>query len=273
VTQLRVGPQTEMAIEAVRQGLALAQAQAGAAVVTAKGGRDIVTSADVAVEDVIREILSGQPALPVVGEEQGGQAPADGSAYWLVDPVCGTRNYASGTSLYSVNVALAEGGQINAAVIGDPSENEVMVAERGAGAWAAAAEGLAAGPGADWRRLQTSDLSLTAAVEPGRSAGPRRARAAAVIAEIVRADQWEFRSLASTLSLPYVAAGRLAAWAVFWTDSPVHCAAGSLLVTEAGGMVSDLDGGAWTVGSDSCMASANLAVHAELLELLAKWPE
>jgi myo-inositol-1(or 4)-monophosphatase len=268
VTSVTFTPQTRAAIDAVAQALDLARAQAGAASITPKAGRDIVTSTDIAVEVAIRALVSARTGLAVVGEEQGGEVPADGSAYWLVDPVCGTRNYASGTSLYSINVALAEGGHITAAVIGDPSANEVVAAEQGAGAWALAA-GQQARDG--WRRLRTSDTSLTVAIEPARAAGPRRDQAAAVIAEMIRANQWEFRSLATTLSMPYVAAGRLSAWAVFWTDSPVHCAAGSLLVTEAGGVVSDIDGADWGTGSDSCLASANRSVHGELLELLAKW--
>jgi myo-inositol-1(or 4)-monophosphatase len=258
-----------VAVEAVRRGLALARQQAGSALVTPKAGRDIVTSADIAVEDAIRELIGERTCLPVVGEEHGGDIPGDGSACWLVDPVCGTRNYASGTPLYSINVALAEAGAVTAAVVGDPSAGEVLVAERGRGAWAASADDARG----SWRRLRATAASQTVAVEPGRSAGRRRARAAAVIADIITADRWEFRSLASTLSMAYVAAGRLAGWAVCWTDSPVHCAAGSLVVVEAGGIVSDIGGAPWHAGSDSCLASANPDVHAQLLEVLARWPD
>jgi myo-inositol-1(or 4)-monophosphatase len=263
---MRFRPQTGAAIQAVRQGLLLAREQSGRAIVTPKAGRDIVTSADIAVEDTIRELITDRTWLPVVGEEHGGEIPPDGSACWLVDPICGTRNYASGTSLYSINVALAEGGQITAGVVGDPSNGQVLVAELGRGAVAA---GIRAGDG--WRPLRTADAGQTVAIEPARSAGPRREHAAAVIAELIRANRWDFRSLASTLSMAYVAAGRMSAWAVFLTDSPVHCAAGSLVVAEAGGVVSDIDGATWSTGSESCVASAHAGLHAELLELIAKW--
>jgi myo-inositol-1(or 4)-monophosphatase len=262
-TLTEIRPATHVAIAAVRQALAVVgeYQRAGRAVVTPKSGRDVVTSADVAAEDAIRTMLAARTGVPVVGEERGGDIPVDGSPCWLVDPLCGTRNYAIGTPLYSVNLALLENGQVTAAVVGDPSTGEVLIAERGAGAWALPAQ-------ADPRRLATSADSQIVAAEPGRSSGARRDRAAAAVADLVRADQWEFLSLATTLALAYLAAGRLAAWAVFWTDSPVHCSAGSLLVTEAGGVVTDLAGAPWTIASDSCLAAADSGVPAGRREMV-----
>jgi myo-inositol-1(or 4)-monophosphatase len=266
MTATRFRPETRAAIQAVRHGLLLAHEQSGQAAVTPKAGRDVVTSADIAVEEAIAELIADRTGLPVVGEEGGGEIPPDGSACWLVDPICGTRNYAGGTTLYSINVALAEDGQITAGVVGDPSAGEVLVAELGRGAAAAGSRAPD-----DWRPLRTTDAGQTVAIEPARSAGPRREHAAAVIADVIRADQWDFRSLASTLSLAYVARGTLSAWAVFVTDSPVHCAAGTLLVGEAGGIVSDIDGVTWSTESDSCLASATPSLHAQLVDLIAKW--
>jgi myo-inositol-1(or 4)-monophosphatase len=254
-------PPTSVAVAAVWQALALAGASAGQAEVRSKGGRDIVTSADLAVEDLLRELIGPATGLPVVGEERGGEAPADGSGCWLIDPICGTTNYASATPLYSVNVALAEHGQITAAVVGDPSAGEVLVAEAGRGCWAVPAAGAA-------RALRTSRASQAVAAEAARSKGARRARAAGFISALIEADRWDFRSLGSTQSLGYVAAGKLAAWAIFATDSAVHCAAGTLLVTEAGGVVTDLAGRPWTTGADCCLAAADAGLHAELLALL-----
>jgi myo-inositol-1(or 4)-monophosphatase len=254
-------PPVVAAVAAVWQALELASAQAGHAAIRPKGGRDIVTSADIAVEDLLRELIGSATGLPVVGEERGGEAPADGSGYWLIDPICGTTNYASGTPLYAVNVALAEHGQITAAVVGDPSAGEVLVAEAGRGCRAVPAAGAA-------RMLRTSRASQAVAVEAARSKGPRRARAAGFIADLINADRWDFRSLGSTQSLGYVAGGKLAAWAIFATDSAVHCAAGTLLVTEAGGVVTDLAGAPWTPQSDCCLAAADASLHGELLALL-----
>ena len=251
-------PVTAVAIGAVERALALARRRVGAADITPKQGRDLVTATDVAVEDAIRAMVGGAAGSPVVGEERGGEPPADGAPYWLVDPICGTRNFASGVPLYAVNLALVEGGQVTAAVVGDPSTDEVQVAERGRGAWAVK-------DGAR-RRLRTSEESRTLVVEEGKSSGARRERAAQFTAAVIRADRWHLRSLGSTLALAYVAAGRVSAYVLFWAPA-VHTAAGTLLATEAGGTLSDIDGRPWTVESDSVIVSATADLHRELLDL------
>ena len=250
--------ETRQAIDAVSRALAIAAARAGAHDVTVKSGRDLVTATDIAVEDAVRSLLGGTCGLPVVGEERGGHAPADGSGYWVLDPICGTRNFASGTPLYCVNLALVEGGRVTASTVGDPSTGEILVAERGRGAWALA-DGV-------HRRLAANAGSRTIVVEDGKSAGARREHAARFTADAIRADRWDFRSLGTTLALPYVAAGRVSAYVVFVVTS-THTAAGSLLVAEAGGTVSDTDGRPWTLQSDSIVASGTRDLHHELLQL------
>ena len=128
--------ETLVAVDAVERALDLARRRVGAEEIASKGERDPVTATDVAVEDAIRDLMTSAVGFPVVGEERGGETPADGSPYWLVDPICGTRNFASGNPLYCVNLALVEGGQITLAVVGDSSTGEIHVAERGGGAWA-----------------------------------------------------------------------------------------------------------------------------------------
>ena len=251
-------PETRAAIDAVERALELARRREGAADISFKSGRDVVTATDVAVEDAVRGILGDALAYPVIGEERGGESLDDGSPYWLVDPICGTRNFASGTPLYCVNLALVEVDAVTVAVVGDPTTGEVHVAERGGGAWA-----LTDGA---WRRLATSAESQTLVVEDGDSTGGRRERAARFIAEVTRADRWDLRALGTTLSLSYVAAGRVSAYVLFWV-SALHAAAGSLLVTEAGGALSDVDGRPWTIHSDSVIASANPDLHEQLLDL------
>jgi myo-inositol-1(or 4)-monophosphatase len=103
-------------------------------------------------------------------------------------------------------------------------------------------------------------------IELGRSTGPRREHAARFVAAAIRADRWDLRALGTTLSLAYVAAGRVAAYVLFST-SAVHAGAGSLLVTEAGGVLSKIDGRPWTIHSDSIVASADPRLHRELLDL------
>jgi myo-inositol-1(or 4)-monophosphatase len=116
------------------------------------------------------------------------------------------------------------------------------------------------------RRLRTSDASRTIVIEDSRSDGARREQAARFMALAVRANRWDLRSLGSTVSLPYVAGGRIAAYVLFWS-SAVHCSAGSLLVAEAGGSLSDLHGRPWTIHSDSMMASATADLHEQLIDL------
>ena len=94
----------------------------------------------------------------------------------------------------------------------------------------------------------------------------RREQAARFIAAAIREDRWDFRSLGTTLASPYLAAGRISAYVVFWL-SAIHAGAGSLLVTEAGGTLSDLDGRPWTIRSDSFVGSATPDLHEELLDL------
>ncbi len=251
-------PETLVAVDAVGWALELARRRVGAEEITSKGARDVVTATDVAVEDALRDRVSRTLGFSVIGEERGGEASADGSPYWLVDPICGTRNFASGHPLYCVNLALVEGDQITLAVVTDPSTGEIHVAERGGGAWA-----LRDGSP---RRLATSDESRTIVIEVGRSTGSRREHAARFVADAIRADRWDLRALGTTLSLPYVAAGRMAAYVLF-SISAVHAGAGSLLVTEAGGILSDIDGQPWTIKSDSIVASADPRLHRELLDL------
>lgn len=251
-------PETQLAIKAVQRGLAVATAGIGRAEVTHKGDRDLVTATDIAAEDEVRRVLRSGASAPVVGEERGGEPPADGSPYWLLDPICGTRNFASGIPLYAVNLALVEEGRVTVAVIGDPSTGEINVAETGSGAWA-----LSDGTR---RPLRVNGESRVLDVADGKAAGARRDRAARFTSAALTADRWDFRALGSTLALAYVAAGRISAYVLFLGHG-LHTAAGCLLVTEAGGDVTDINGRPWTIHSDSVLAAADAGLHHELRDL------
>jgi myo-inositol-1(or 4)-monophosphatase len=161
-------------------------------------------------------------------------------------------------SLYCVNLAFLQGDEVIAAVVADPSTSEIVIAERDQGAWLLKGDRL--------HQTSVSAVSRMIVVEDGKSKGPRRAQAAAFSAAIIKANRWDFRSLGTTLSLPYLAAGRIAAYVLF-SISAVHSAAGSLLVTEAGGVLSDIGGQPWTIDSSTMLASADQALHNDLLEL------
>jgi myo-inositol-1(or 4)-monophosphatase len=257
---IEIRAETAAAIDVVWRALAMVDGYAGSGEITSKGVRDIVTAADVAVEDLVRGHLGDVLGQPVVGEEHGGEPPADGSPYWLVDPICGTSNFASGMPLFCVNLALVEDGVVTAGVVGDPSRDEVVYAERGGGAWV-----LKHG---DAGRLSVNDDSTTLVIEDGKAGESTREHAARFITETIRADRWEFRSLGSTLALPYLAAGRIAAYVVFYATA-LHCAAGSLLVSEAGGVLSDLEGKPWTLDSTSLLFAAGPDLHVGLQALAA----
>jgi myo-inositol-1(or 4)-monophosphatase len=252
-----VRPETVIAIDAVAKALGRARGRVGAGEVTLKGARDVVTATDVAIEDEVRSALADSLGAAVIGEERGGEGD-DTRSYWIVDPICGTRNFASGIPLYCTNLAQVEDGRVTVAAVGDGSTGEILVAQEGGGAWALA-DGTA-------RPLRATADSQTLIIEDSHAAGPRRERAANIAAAAIRANRWDLRSLSTTLSLAYVAAGRAAGYVLFWT-SATHAAAGSLLATEAGALVSDLDGRPWTIGSDSLVAAADSSLHSQLLAL------
>jgi myo-inositol-1(or 4)-monophosphatase len=248
--------EAEPAIRAVGEGLDLALGRGGAADVTVKEGRDIVTAADVRVEDHVRAVLGEELGIEVVGEERGGEP---GALHWLLDPICGTRNYASGIPLWCVNLALVRDGDPVLAVVGDPSTDEILVGRSGGGAWALRREGGA-------RRLRADTSNDMLVVEDGKSNGPRREAAADFLAAVVRANRWDLHALSSTISSAYVAAGRVSAYACFYVTA-VHTAAGVLLAREAGATVTDVEGKPWNLRSDSVLSAATAPLHADLLAL------
>ncbi|MBI3429370.1 MAG: inositol monophosphatase [Actinobacteria bacterium] len=248
--------ETAVAISAIEAALNLSHAREGAEDVTHKSERDIVTATDVLIEDRIRAFLGESLEATVVGEERGGEGGSE--SYWLVDPICGTRNFASGIPLYCINLALVENGLVTVSAIGDGSTGEVLVAQQGSGAWALT--------DASARQLRVSSDSKTMIIEDGHSTGARREQAANFLAAAIRLDRWELRTFSTTLSLAYVASGRVAAYSLF-SISAVHAAAGSLLASESGAFLTDLKGNPWMIESDSLIASADRALHDELLQL------
>jgi myo-inositol-1(or 4)-monophosphatase len=247
-------PETQAAVSAVQAGLRLALSRAGADDIRSKGGRDLVTATDIAVEDSVRDVLSRASGFPVVGEERGGQ-PTPGTPYWLVDPICGTRNFASGIPLFAVNVALVEEGVIALGAVGDGSSGAIYCAEHPRGAFAR--------KDGTWQPISTSAQSQTISVDGFPAARDRRGGAARFVAELVRADKWDFRCLGSSVALAYMATGRLAA-CVFMGAPPLHVAAGTVLAREAGATVTDLRGGPWSVGSPTLVCAAGPDLAAEL---------
>lgn len=254
--------------------LAVAAATAGAAVVRSKYGTqltrlqksplDFATDADVEAERAILDVLrTARPEDALIGEESGIAGPASASRTWLVDPICGTLNYAARTPLVAVNVALRSDGQITAAVSADPFADEVL--------WT---DGTTAGlrRGADDEPLLPSPRSTLVDVNldgPYPNAG--RFHAVQVLAEPAFADSFRPRVSSTTLALAWVAAGRRAAYI---TDGnlidSVHFASGIALCRAAGCVVTGLRGQPLHTGVGGLVAAADEQTHASLIAVIAK---
>ena len=252
--------ETEAALRAAEVAQKLSRSRAGADHHTSKGGIDLVTAADVACEDAIRrELLSAFPDYPVIGEERGGE-PVGGRPYWLVDPICGTRMFASGIPLYCTNIALVESGRVTVAAIAVGDREEILYAERAQGCFHRTAHGE--------RRVFAGDSSRTIYID-GKSEQ---------VNEIVRrarqTGQWYVCMFPSTISYAYVAMGRLSALVHIGRPTAVqhgsvHSAAGCFAASESGAIVMDLaTGKEWTLTTRSILVAATPDVHEEVRKVL-----
>lgn len=248
--------ETTTAIRAAARARALADARDGADRITSKGGIDLVTATDVACEDAIRDVLARAFATHgIVGEERGG-TPVPDRPHWLVDPICGTRPFASDLPLYCTNVALVEDGRVTVAAVAVGRSDEVLWAERGAG-------GRCRSTAGGERPLRASADSNTIWFSG------REPHAAAMVRAALVDARWYVWQFSSTLAYAWLATGRLAG-IVHTGTSPVHVAAGCLLAAEAGAVVTDLDGAPWQVSSTGVLVAATSELHAKLRELVER---
>ena len=227
--------------------------------VSLKGPRNFVTAADRRAEETVREELAkARPDYGFLGEEGGARAGSDKSHRWIVDPLDGTTNFLHGIPHFAVSIGLERDGAIVAGIVYNPANDELFVAERGKGAYLN-----------DKRIRVAARQNLADAVV---ACGlPHYGRGDLVRArhEIAAAQQ-SFAGLrrygAATLDLAWVACGRLDA---YWERdlAPWDLAAGSLLVREAGGFVSDCDGKGDIFKTGEVVAG-NDFMHRELLRLL-----
>ncbi|MGQ9594664.1 MAG: inositol monophosphatase family protein [Anaerolineae bacterium] len=226
--------------------------------VTAKGLRDLVTEADVVAERLILERIQQRfPSHGIVSEESAPGLAFGNGIYWVVDPLDGTSNFARGLPLFSISVAALEEGRPVVGVVHEPMAYRTFRVRRGSGAWLDGARVrvsrvdrvLSAIVGLDWGRAQEDRLKVLARVQ---RLGP---------------EVGVFRTLGSAaLGLAYVAAGWLDAY-FHLALGPWDTAAGVLLVEEAGGRVTLVDGSPWTPEATSILASNGL-LHDQLLECL-----
>ena len=203
--------------------------------VSLKGPGDYVRQADRKAEEVIHaELSKARPGYGFLREERGAVPGEDGQHRWIVDPLDGTTNFLHGIPVFAVSIALERQGQIVAGVIYNPAMDELYTAERGGGAFMNDRRLRVAG------RNKLSDAVIgTGVPHLGRPAhGKYLVELRNVMAEVSGIR----RMGAAALDLAYVAAGRLDG---FWETglNPWDMAAGILLIREAGGFVSDFDGG------------------------------
>ena len=225
-----------------------------------KGGGDFATGVDLAAERAIRAVLRDErPEDAVLGEEYGGR---DGVRTWLVDPLCGTLNYAARTPLVAVNIALRVEDRVTVAVSADPLSGEVF--------WTGGDGAFCRRDGRDERlRPEPGDRLVDVNIDPPFPGAPSFL-AARLLADAVFIERFRPRVLSTTLALAWVAAGRRAAYVTdgHLRDS-VHFTSGIALCQAAGCVVTNLAGQDVHTGVQGLIAAADAETHRELVELVA----
>ena len=247
------------AVEAVVRAGELQMARFGSDVrVSKKGAIDLVTEVDVEVERMFRALIAERfPDHDVLAEEMG-QSRSGARCRWVFDPLDGTTNYAHGIPIFCSTVALEIDGEPAIGAVFDPNRNELFTAERGVGAWR------------NGEPLRVSDTqSLNDSVLVTGFPYDIRDRMKDIL-DVFQGMLLEARAVrrlgSAAIDLCWVAAGRMEG---FW-EQGLHAwdtMAGALIISEAGGRVTTLDGGDWSAFAGSCLAS-NGHVHDELLAVV-----
>ncbi len=229
--------------------------QRNLAVVT-KADRSPVTEADVRAEEAIRDVLARRfPGYGFYGEETG-QHAMGAESVWLVDPIDGTKSFVRDCPFFSTQIALMRGGRMVLGVSSAPAYGELAWAERGAGAFL------------DGRPIRVSAVTDVGAaiLSTGNlktlAAGPRWSRFGELVTQVNR-----LRGYGDFVHYHLLARGALDA--VVESDVNIlDIAALTVIVEEAGGTFTDLDGGPVGLGTTTVLAT-NGALHAPLLAALA----
>ncbi|MBV9890868.1 MAG: inositol monophosphatase [Rhizobacter sp.] len=231
--------------------------------VRTKAPNDFVTEVDHAAETAaIDTLLGAYPGHGILAEESGSSRGARDSEYvWVIDPLDGTTNFIHGLPTYAVSIALTFRHQVQQAVVYDPARNDLFYATRGRGAYL------------NDKRLRVSRRSRMADALIGTGfpfrKGDDLARYLHMMESVMKVCAGIRRPGAAALDLCYVAAG--------WYDgffetglSPWDVAAGSLLVTEAGGLIGNFTGEADFLDKREVVAG-NPKIYAQLVQLLAPY--
>ena len=228
--------------------------------VSRKGPADFVSAADHRAEAVIRaELERARPSYGFLMEESGESKGSDPQHRWIVDPLDGTTNFLHGIPQFAISIALERQGKLQAALVYDPISEELFTAERGAGAFV------------NDRRLRVAARQnladcVIATGFPYKGHGdhkPYLKEIATIMPEVAGIRRFG----AAALDLAWVAAGRFDG---FWEHDlqPWDLAAGILLIREAGGFATDLEGGDAILATGGVIAG-NEAIHRQLRTLLS----
>ncbi len=231
--------------------------------VSRKQANDFVTEIDKAAEEaIIDTLLTAYPDHGILAEESGRTRGSSKSDYvWIIDPLDGTTNFIHGFPVYCVSIALSFRGRVEQAVVYDPTRNDLFTATRGRGAFVNDRRMRAS------KRTQLSQC-LIATGFPFRP-GDDFAQYLAMMGEVMQRTTGLRRPGAAALDLAYVAAGYSDGF--FETGlSPWDVAAGSLLVTEAGGLIGNFTGEPDFMDQRECLA-APPKIYAQLVQVLGKY--
>jgi len=250
-TAIRIAAQAgETAQQYFRQGVAVRK----------KGKIDLVTEADVAVEEQIVSLLRQEFPDHGLLREEGGAENLEKEFVWVVDPIDGTTNFAHGYPMFCVSIGLRHQGREVAGVVFAPVLQEMFWAAEGEGAWL------------NGRRIRVSDV---ARIEDGMlSTGfpyDVHRNYEDVLGDLARflpVAQAVRRDGSAALNLCYVAVGRFDG---FWERrlNPWDTAAARVIVAEAGGMVSRFDGGLYSIFDREILAS-NGRIHDQMIRILVR---
>lgn len=249
-----------IAIKAAHRGGDMAARQlkrVGELKIESKGTNDFVTRIDRAVEDkIIETIREYHPDHAFLAEESG--PSGDHDHVWIIDPIDGTTNFIHGLPVFAVSIALRIKGRIEVGVVYDPNRQEIFTAIRGRGAQV------------DGHKIRVSgrrglDGALIGTGFPFKQQG-RVDTYVKMLASVLRETAGVRRPGAASVDLAWLAAGR---YDGFWEFglSPWDIAAGSLIVREAGGLISELEGDGDYLESGNVVAGSP-KVHDALRKLL-----
>jgi histidinol-phosphatase len=253
----KMSPELKTAIEAVTAAADLSRRYYhGNFTVTTKKDMTPVTQADVECEQAIREIILGAfPDHGFYGEETG-QTQADAANLWLVDPIDGTKAFVRQYPFFSTQIALMRDGELVLGVSSGTMFDELAYAERGNGAWL------------NGRQIRVSDIAdpARAAFSTGNLKSLARSDGWARLAEFVAVSD-RIRGYGDFYQYHLLASGKIEA--VIESDVNIlDIAALSVIVSEAGGVFTDMNGNAPALDTRSVLA-ANAELHGKLLDRLS----